>query len=48
MNELVRNNTIDKPKKKFSEEVGCPPGMVKNRVQTKMTNIGTIYEVKNW
>ena len=46
MNELVRSNTIEKQKKSFLGG-GVPSWhMVKNRVQLKMRNIGTIYELK--
>ena len=46
MNELVGSNTIEKQKKSFLRD-GVPSWhMVKNRVQPKMRNIGTIYDLK--
>ena len=46
MNELVRSNTIEKPKKKSFLRGWVPSWhMVKYRAQAKMANIGTIYDI---
>ena len=45
MNELVRSNTIEKQKTFFGGGVSSWH-MIKNRVQPKMTNTGTIYNIK--
>ena len=45
MNEPVRSNTIEKPKKSFLGGGVLSWHMINNRAQRKMTNIGTISEI---